>query len=252
MPDQSSASTEHALMQEITAPLATLPDDPVPAVADVEFPTVAARIRPARRRRLRAEDEPARRRAAGDAFSRCGDPQGARAGGGGGVGDPAARARHGRARSPPSRAARPRIGSRQRAARRPDRQRRRRAGPRARCRDRPDLGRAPPDRRGHPRSGARAVDDHRFGGRPIPGRGRLPSASRCGPEPRRCRPVDDGRVDERRDAVLEEDDVESEDEASSPRTSSPMSRRTSSRPRAAGRRAGRGHGRARARDRAAR
>jgi DivIVA domain-containing protein len=40
MPDQSSASTEHALMQEITAPLATLPDDPVPAVADVEFPVV--------------------------------------------------------------------------------------------------------------------------------------------------------------------------------------------------------------------
>ncbi len=39
MPDQSSASTEHALMQEITAPLATLPDDPVPAVADVEFPS---------------------------------------------------------------------------------------------------------------------------------------------------------------------------------------------------------------------
>ena len=40
MPDQSSASTEHALMQEITAPLATLPDDPLPVVADVEFPTV--------------------------------------------------------------------------------------------------------------------------------------------------------------------------------------------------------------------
>ncbi len=40
MPDQSSASTEHALMQEITAPLATLPDDPVPTVADVEFPIV--------------------------------------------------------------------------------------------------------------------------------------------------------------------------------------------------------------------
>jgi cell division septum initiation protein DivIVA len=39
MPDQSSASTEHAIMQDITAPLATLPDDPVPAVADVEFPT---------------------------------------------------------------------------------------------------------------------------------------------------------------------------------------------------------------------
>jgi cell division septum initiation protein DivIVA len=38
MPDQSSASTEHALIQEITAPLATLPDDPVPVVADVEFP----------------------------------------------------------------------------------------------------------------------------------------------------------------------------------------------------------------------
>ncbi|HTX08791.1 MAG TPA: DivIVA domain-containing protein [Solirubrobacteraceae bacterium] len=39
MPDQSSASSEHAIMQEITAPLATLPDDPVPAVADVEFPS---------------------------------------------------------------------------------------------------------------------------------------------------------------------------------------------------------------------
>jgi uncharacterized protein YoxC len=38
MPDQSSASSEHALMQEITAPLATLPDDPVPVAADVEFP----------------------------------------------------------------------------------------------------------------------------------------------------------------------------------------------------------------------
>src|SRR5690242_13402340 len=40
MPDQSSASTEHALMQEITAPLSTLPDDPLPVVADVEFPVV--------------------------------------------------------------------------------------------------------------------------------------------------------------------------------------------------------------------
>ena len=40
MPDQSSASTEHALMQEITAPLSTLPDDPVPEVSDVTFPLV--------------------------------------------------------------------------------------------------------------------------------------------------------------------------------------------------------------------
>jgi len=40
MPDQSKASTEHALMQEITAPLATLPDDPVPVAADVDFPIV--------------------------------------------------------------------------------------------------------------------------------------------------------------------------------------------------------------------
>jgi len=38
MPDQSTASTEHALLQEITAPLANLPDDPVPSVADVDFP----------------------------------------------------------------------------------------------------------------------------------------------------------------------------------------------------------------------
>lgn len=40
MPDQSSASTEHALMQEITAPLSTLPDDPVPVVADPDFAIV--------------------------------------------------------------------------------------------------------------------------------------------------------------------------------------------------------------------
>ena len=38
MPDQSSASNEHALIQEITAPLASLPDDPLPDVADVDFP----------------------------------------------------------------------------------------------------------------------------------------------------------------------------------------------------------------------
>jgi DivIVA domain-containing protein len=40
MPDQSSASSEHALMQEITAPLSTLPDDAVPVVAHVDFPIV--------------------------------------------------------------------------------------------------------------------------------------------------------------------------------------------------------------------
>jgi ElaB/YqjD/DUF883 family membrane-anchored ribosome-binding protein len=38
MPDQSSAATEHALMQEITAPLETLPDNPVSEAADVHFP----------------------------------------------------------------------------------------------------------------------------------------------------------------------------------------------------------------------
>jgi DivIVA domain-containing protein len=40
MPDQSSAATEHALIQEITAPLSTLPDDAMPIVADVDFPMV--------------------------------------------------------------------------------------------------------------------------------------------------------------------------------------------------------------------
>ncbi len=40
MPDQSTAATEHSLIQEITAPLATIPDDPLPTVADVDFPTV--------------------------------------------------------------------------------------------------------------------------------------------------------------------------------------------------------------------
>lgn len=38
MPDQNSAASEHALMQEITQPLAELPDDPVAAVANVDFP----------------------------------------------------------------------------------------------------------------------------------------------------------------------------------------------------------------------
>jgi cell division septum initiation protein DivIVA len=37
MPDQSSAATEHAIIQEITAPLKTLPDDPV-AVVNADFP----------------------------------------------------------------------------------------------------------------------------------------------------------------------------------------------------------------------
>jgi cell division septum initiation protein DivIVA len=38
MPDDSTASTEHALIQEITAPLGSLPDDSLPDVADVDFP----------------------------------------------------------------------------------------------------------------------------------------------------------------------------------------------------------------------
>jgi DivIVA domain-containing protein len=37
MPDQSSAATEHAILAEITAPLETLPDDPV-AVVNADFP----------------------------------------------------------------------------------------------------------------------------------------------------------------------------------------------------------------------
>lgn len=37
MPDQSSAATEHALIQEITAPLEGLPDDPL-AYVDADFP----------------------------------------------------------------------------------------------------------------------------------------------------------------------------------------------------------------------
>jgi cell division septum initiation protein DivIVA len=40
MPDQNSAADEHALIQEITAPLTTLPDDPMPIVANVDFPMV--------------------------------------------------------------------------------------------------------------------------------------------------------------------------------------------------------------------
>ena len=38
MPDQSSAADEHAILEEVTGPLATLPDDPTALVADVHFP----------------------------------------------------------------------------------------------------------------------------------------------------------------------------------------------------------------------
>lgn len=38
MPDQSSAASEHAIIQEITGPLETLPDDPV-SLVHAEFPT---------------------------------------------------------------------------------------------------------------------------------------------------------------------------------------------------------------------
>lgn len=40
MPEESSAAEEHAIIQEITAPLSSLPHDPLPAVADVDFPIV--------------------------------------------------------------------------------------------------------------------------------------------------------------------------------------------------------------------
>src|SRR5580693_7353820 len=38
MPDQSSAATEHAILQEITQPLESLPDDPL-AYVDADFPS---------------------------------------------------------------------------------------------------------------------------------------------------------------------------------------------------------------------
>src|SRR5579875_3462875 len=38
MPDQSSAASEHAILQEITAPLQTLPDDPL-SLVEADFPT---------------------------------------------------------------------------------------------------------------------------------------------------------------------------------------------------------------------
>ena len=40
MPDQSSAATEHALIQEITTPLAALPEDPMQVAREVDFPVV--------------------------------------------------------------------------------------------------------------------------------------------------------------------------------------------------------------------
>jgi DivIVA domain-containing protein len=38
MPDQSSAAQEHALLEQITGPLASLPENPVAVTAEVEFP----------------------------------------------------------------------------------------------------------------------------------------------------------------------------------------------------------------------
>jgi cell division septum initiation protein DivIVA len=40
MPDQSSAASEHALIQEITTPLAALPEDPMRVATEVDFPVV--------------------------------------------------------------------------------------------------------------------------------------------------------------------------------------------------------------------
>jgi glyoxylase-like metal-dependent hydrolase (beta-lactamase superfamily II) len=40
MPDQGDAATEHSIMQEITAPLANLPQDPLASVASHDFPVV--------------------------------------------------------------------------------------------------------------------------------------------------------------------------------------------------------------------
>src|SRR5690242_12108105 len=40
MPDQSSAADEHAILQEITAPLSTLPQDALPIAAEPDFPVV--------------------------------------------------------------------------------------------------------------------------------------------------------------------------------------------------------------------
>jgi cell division septum initiation protein DivIVA len=40
MPDQSSAANEHALIQEITTPLAALPEDPMKMAAEPDFPVV--------------------------------------------------------------------------------------------------------------------------------------------------------------------------------------------------------------------
>jgi cell division septum initiation protein DivIVA len=40
MPDESSAAEEHAIIQEVTAPLASLPADAVPEVSEADFPIV--------------------------------------------------------------------------------------------------------------------------------------------------------------------------------------------------------------------
>jgi hypothetical protein len=40
MPDQSRAADEHAILQEITAPLSSLPDDPLPSPEETDFPRV--------------------------------------------------------------------------------------------------------------------------------------------------------------------------------------------------------------------
>ena len=172
MPDQSSASTEHALIQEITGPLATLPDDPLPVVADVEFPTalrgydrlaVDAYVRKtsqlvAELQATRSPDAAIRR-----ALERVGEE----------VSGILQRA-HETAALITSQS-RSEAEDRLEAARQEAAQIvgcRRTAGPRARRRDRPDLGRASPDRRGHARAGPRAARADRHRREQLPGRGR--------------------------------------------------------------------------------
>jgi hypothetical protein len=111
MPDQSSAADEHAILQEIIAPLARLPDDPVAFAADVDFPAalrgydrLAVDAYVKRTSQLVAELQAARSPEA--AIRRAIDRMGSRS-----PGFFSALATR-QSRSPPSHVLRPRIGSR--------------------------------------------------------------------------------------------------------------------------------------------
>ena len=169
MPDQSSAASEHAIIQEITAPLSTMPDDPVSVPPIAHFPVairgydrIAVDAYVKQTSQLVAELQATRSPEAAikRALERVGEQ----------ISGILQRA-HDTAEQITSQS-RSEGEDRLEAARAGGRADHRRGGAAAqgsRRRHRPDLGRAPADRRGHPRARGPAARAHRLRGRAVPG-----------------------------------------------------------------------------------